>query len=642
MRAVAKLRIGYAAMAGMALLMGLTGLSAIRTLERNTVEVSERTLPALIALDELNAESFALAEASARLLSSSDADERQRALDQLVQLEQSIVSTFEENEALLEDGALETARNATKRLQGQAVQLVELASQAGAAEAGFADALSSLRRAVAEIIDLGASEQIRASLELSGGENQTAALDIFRKAVAVGGAAVKLQGDTEALEIAVDDEQVARIEWLMHVHAEGLYSVVARLAPGSFRDEMTSQVVTVHDLVSEGAIFAAKRDAVTLRAKDRALVLDVVAATAEIKSLTSAAASGQAQRLQQLQSDLATRAGQLGWLMTALAALAALIAAAVVYYVVERQISRRLRRLERNALLIGEGILDKPSLLRGNDEIGLIGDAIERLRELSLRQNELEHNLRDASAAAQSSAQAKADFLALMSHEVRTPLNAIMGMFELIERADIPDRQKRRASNGKRAAEDLFELLSKVLDASRLEADSLTVSRQTVTVEEMVEFARDHLEAAVVQHGKDLQTAAGITGDPPPEFTGDRQRLKQILSNLIDNAVRFTDAGEITICCSAAELNGAPAVQFTVKDSGAGIAESDLELIFEQFRQVEGGIKRRIGGSGLGLAISKKLAHLMGGELSCESELGKGSSFRLIVPAGGDVEEVSS
>ena len=310
-----------------------------------------------------------------------------------------------------------------------------------------------------------------------------------------------------------------------------------------------------------------------------------------------------------------------------------LVTAVIWYAVLERRVARRLSRLHANlaALKAGE---PGPLVLDGaGDELSQFNDALNDLRHEILERDRLEADLRRAGAEALRSAEAKSQFLSTMSHEVKTPLNAIIGMFELIETSDVPDRQKQRAASGRKAGEKLLSLLTNVLDASRIENASLRIEWHAVDSTELREEITAMLEGAASRRGPEVRWSLSWDEAVPPVLRLDSYRVRQILHNLIDNAFKFTDHGAITVEVGM-RAGRRSRLLVSVKDTGRGVPEAMLDRIFEPFQQVQRGRDRRHGGSGLGLSISRSLAGLMGGTLTVRSRHGHGSEFRLTLPVG--------
>ncbi|AUX68820.1 hypothetical protein CHX26_04220 [Porphyrobacter sp. HT-58-2] len=250
---------------------------------------------------------------------------------------------------------------------------------------------------------------------------------------------------------------------------------------------------------------------------------------------------------------------------------------------------------------------------------------------------ELELLLTRARRHAENAARAKSEFLANMSHEIRTPMNGVLGFAELILQGDLADDERRFAELIVQSGRTMMMMLNDVLDLSKIESGQFAIDRAPVDVDaSLAECAALHRQAA---ERKGLQLivapaqAAKGEGDGAPEhplwLLTDGLRLRQILLNLIGNAVKFTEAGQIRISC----LIGPDGVRITVADSGIGISPGRLEAIFHPFTQEDSDIARRYGGTGLGLSISRQLAALLGGRIEVESAPGAGSRFTLILPA---------
>ncbi len=243
--------------------------------------------------------------------------------------------------------------------------------------------------------------------------------------------------------------------------------------------------------------------------------------------------------------------------------------------------------------------------------------------------------LRGAEREAHELSRLKSEFLATMSHEIRTPLNAILGMFQLLRLASLPEKQLVQAKVGEQAAERLLKQLTDVLELSRLDAKAVELLPDNAEIEELSEKWRAMAEAALQRHGKALDLIVEKAADLPSSLWVDEERLSQIVQNLIDNAVRFTEQGAITLGISlddAGTAGRSKVLEIRVADTGCGIPAEQLSLVFERFRQVDGSMKRKVGGTGLGLAISTDLARLMGGTITVDSAVGLGSTFKLNIP----------
>jgi signal transduction histidine kinase/ActR/RegA family two-component response regulator len=247
------------------------------------------------------------------------------------------------------------------------------------------------------------------------------------------------------------------------------------------------------------------------------------------------------------------------------------------------------------------------------------------LRDITV-QAKFEEGLRQARDAAERADRAKSDFLAVITHELRTPLNGVIGMTGLLLDGSLDAQSRRYAETLREAGEHLLQLINDVLDFTKLEANRLSFEEILFEPETVLQSTVELLSPRARAKGLVLDTSAlpGV----PARVRGDPGRLRQVLMNLVSNAVKFTDRGNVTVTL-AAEQSAPDAVmlRFSVRDTGIGIAAENLPKLFLEFSQIDSSISRRFGGTGLGLAICRKLVQGMGGQIWAESELGHGSTF---------------
>ncbi len=248
--------------------------------------------------------------------------------------------------------------------------------------------------------------------------------------------------------------------------------------------------------------------------------------------------------------------------------------------------------------------------------------AVQELRQSNTQLN-------SAKEAAEAGSKAKSAFLATMSHEIRTPMNGVLGMTEILLSSGLDKRQHHLASSAYRSAEGLLSVINDILDFSKIEADKLDIEARDF---DLLEVCEDALEIiAENAHRKGLELVVDLSQETPL-LVGDPTRIRQVLLNLLSNATKFTEAGEIRLKQHCEFAAGQAQVLFEISDSGIGIEADKLDTLFDAFVQADGTISRQYGGTGLGLTISKRIVELMGGELTVSSEWGLGTTFRFQIP----------
>jgi signal transduction histidine kinase/CheY-like chemotaxis protein/HPt (histidine-containing phosphotransfer) domain-containing protein/HAMP domain-containing protein len=288
----------------------------------------------------------------------------------------------------------------------------------------------------------------------------------------------------------------------------------------------------------------------------------------------------------------------------------------------EERVARRTAQLENINLELGSEINERKQVEQTlmDERASLAQRVTERTAEISA-----------ANASLAQAVRAKDEFLANMSHEIRTPINGVIGMTGLIMETQLTAEQRRYASIIQISAESLLNVINDILDFSKIEAGKLDILTQEFDLSELIHEIGDSF--ALGAHAKGLEWICDVYPEIPARARGDSKRIRQVLNNLVSNAIKFTDQGEVILSVALQQMDEDFAVvRFSIKDTGIGIPRDKIGSLFQAFTQVDASTTKKYGGTGLGLSISKKLVDLMHGQIGVESEFNVGSSFWFTVP----------
>ncbi|MEM9483655.1 MAG: ATP-binding protein [Cyanobacteria bacterium P01_F01_bin.116] len=316
-------------------------------------------------------------------------------------------------------------------------------------------------------------------------------------------------------------------------------------------------------------------------------------------------------------------------------------------YLLSRRITQPIAAITEAAIQLENGQLEQSIPVVSQDEIGFLAQAFNRMaqqlkesfaalelnnQELEARVKERTAELEEAKDAAESATRTKSTFLANMSHELRTPLNSIIGYSEILQEeaemsgddSSIPDLLKIQGSS-----KHLLNLINSILDLSKIEAGRMELCMEPVNVADLVQDVLDTIHPVAEAKSNNIVVNSDITVDI---IESDSDKLRQCLLNLLSNANKFTEEGQLTLSLKTIDYQTENYLEFTVADTGIGMEPEQLEKVFEAFTQADISSTRRYGGTGLGLTITREFVRMLGGTISAQSELGKGSTFTILIP----------
>ena len=319
----------------------------------------------------------------------------------------------------------------------------------------------------------------------------------------------------------------------------------------------------------------------------------------------------------------------------------------LMFWIVSRNVVRPLELITESFQKIQSGTFDWQLRLdeHRKDEIGELMRWFNMFIGSTEAKNQAELELVKAKEAAETANRAKSDFLAVMSHEIRTPMNGVLGLTYLALQTELDDKQRDYLTHIQASGEALLGIINDILDFSKIEAGKLDIEAVDFDLDEVLQGLANLVTFRAQE--KKLELVFNTAPDVPRLLVGDPSRLRQILLNLVGNAIKYTDAGQVMLKITLQQIDAARAVlEFSVTDTGIGMTPEQVSGLFQSFSQADTSISRRFGGTGLGLAISQRLANMMGGEIQVQSQFKKGSTFSVSLsfarqPGKGDAAYVS-
>jgi signal transduction histidine kinase/DNA-binding response OmpR family regulator/HPt (histidine-containing phosphotransfer) domain-containing protein len=493
--------------------------------------------------------------------------------------------------------------------QGEEITASLRQSLKAVAESGDLEELEGidkrLRVAMGTLLTMEASE-MRANLELTANVHQ--AVGLLNEAANVGKIERVVELREEFDRIA---ENIRRLRFILQASSPENHQVLVKALP-------------VLDFGRGGdSIFSLHINELRARNAARAVAAESMVHSEQLTEAMNSLVARARQAAADASEQLSETQARLQILHIGAAGLSVIVLVLVGWLYVRRNVIHRLLDL-RMAMETQAAGVDAPIPVEGQDEIGDMARALGVFVE-QRRSNEV--RLRKAMEQAEAANRAKSDFLSAMSHEIRTPMNAIIGMAELLWETDLSEEQRQYVKVFRQASESFLVLIEEILDLSKVEAGQVQLAREEFDLRETVERACEIL--ALNAHEKGLELTCRVPPELEGRYEGDPHRLRQVLLNLVGNAIKFTPSGHVMVAVSERDTlpDSQTVLAFTVEDTGIGVAEDVREAIFEPFTQADASTTRTHRGTGLGLAISKRLVELMGGRIEIASRMEQGSVF---------------
>ena len=688
-----RLILAFLVIAGLPTIAGILGVVELRGLARSQSDMINQTIPAISEVRGITEEGTRIVAIAPELAEvATQAERRNRArflIDQVGALEQRL-DRLETEGAIDSTGLRETLASVGNGVDGlnrlvetRIDQIENLDVQLAIALAAATDLLNMADTLVANA-EMSTTAVISSLYDLSPpGIDQGDTLDkLLEVDLFQLGLMFELRSRTAEIGLLVNRiEDAVSVEQLLLIEAEmqkGL-SVVSRRVQ-AIRDPSRSQqaqnrLETLQFLTnSEANIFDLAADVLASRARSNQLNLELQSAAIQLGLQASALADVREARAIAT-GEMAAAEIRSAQLRNAFAAIAALVfSLGILWFFIRGSITRRLDRLSDGMAALAGGDLDRQIATRGQDEIANMEKAVEVFRQQAIAKSKLEqqrvrnekellehrNNLQQlvseqtdklqqeveahdaARQKAEAADQAKSEFLAMMSHEIRTPMNGVLGMLRGLSEGHLSNRQQERLKAALSSGQSLLEILNGILDYSKFEHGQITPEPVSFSPRTLLEEIYVLMRPNAVDTGVHLWL--DIPRETPDALFGDVGKLRQILFNLVSNALKFTSDGEVIIRLRLRPLGDANHhITFEISDTGRGISTEAQARIFSAFEQEDGLTTREYGGTGLGLSISTRLAEAIGGRLNVESTKGIGSVFTLVLEMSeGQASEIKT